>query len=79
MVVTDRESLNSIDVGLLLAKTLFRLYPKDFDPGKIEHLLLHPPTLQAIIDNQPLDRIRALWQPQLDSFRERRQKFLLYR
>jgi uncharacterized protein YbbC (DUF1343 family)/CubicO group peptidase (beta-lactamase class C family) len=79
MVVTDRERLNSVDVGLLLAKTLFRCYPKEFDLGKISHLLLHPPTFQALKDNQPLDRVRALWQPQLDSFKERRQKFLLYR
>ncbi len=78
MIVTDRARLNSVDVGLVLAKTLFRLYPKEFDPGKIAHLLLHPPTLQAIKENQPLDRIHALWQPQLDSFKERRKKFLLY-
>jgi uncharacterized protein YbbC (DUF1343 family) len=78
MVVTDRSQLNSVDVGLVLAKTLFRLHPKEFDPAKIAHLLLHPQTLQAIKENQPLERIRALWQPELDSFKERRQKFLLY-
>ena len=67
-----------VDVGLLIAETLYRLYPKDFDPDKMRHLLLHPPTLAAIKADKPLQEIRALWQKDLDDFMQRRAKYLIY-
>jgi uncharacterized protein YbbC (DUF1343 family) len=67
-----------VDAGLLIAETLYRLYPKDFNPGKMSHLLLHPPTLEAIQADQPLKQIRALWQKDLEEFYKRRAKYLIY-
>jgi uncharacterized protein YbbC (DUF1343 family) len=78
ILITDRERCNSMDAGLLIAKTLYRLYPKNFSVKKMSHLLLHPPTLEAIKADKPLPEIRALWQPDLDEFRARRARFLLY-
>ena len=76
--LTQRDRCNVVDVGLLLAETLYRLYPKDFNPGKMSHLLLHPPTLEAVKADKPLKEIRALWQKDLDDFMQRRAKYLLY-
>ena len=55
ILLTDRDRCNVVDVGLLIAETLYRLYPKDFNPDKMSHLLLHPPTLEAVKADKPLD------------------------
>jgi len=78
IILTDRDRCNVVDVGLLIAETLYRLYPKDFDPDKMRHLLVHPPTLAAIKAGKPLSEIRALWQKDLDEFMQRRAKYLIY-
>ncbi len=78
ILLTDRDRCNVVDVGLLIAETVYRLYPKDFDPDKMRHLLLHPPTLEAVKADKPLAEIRALWQKDLDAFMQRRAKYLIY-
>ncbi len=77
ILLTDREHCRVVDVGLLIAQTLCRLYPKDFNPDKMSHLLLHPATLDAIKANKPLNEIRASWQKGLDEFQQRRAKYLI--
>jgi uncharacterized protein YbbC (DUF1343 family) len=67
-----------VDAGLLIAETMYRLYPKDFNPDKMSHLLLHSPTLEAVKADKPLKEIRALWQTDLDQFMQRRAKYLIY-
>jgi uncharacterized protein YbbC (DUF1343 family)/CubicO group peptidase (beta-lactamase class C family) len=78
ILLTDREACNSVDVGIVIAETLYRLYPHEFSPEKIERLLVHPVTLEAIKANKPLKEIHALWQPDLDQFQKLRSKYLLY-
>jgi uncharacterized protein YbbC (DUF1343 family) len=78
ITLTDRDRCNVVDAGLLIAETMYRLYPKDFNPDKMSHLLLHPPTLAAVKADKPLKEIRALWQPELDQFMQRRAKYLIY-
>ena len=48
VMLTDRDRCIVVDVGLQMAKSLCRLYPKNFPAGKIKHLLLHQPTLDAV-------------------------------
>ena len=79
MVVTDRDVLNAVDVGLALALTLQRLYPNDFALEKVEHLLQHPPTMEAIKSGKSLAEIKQLWATDLEEFKKRREKFLIYR
>ena len=78
LMLTDRDHCNVVDVGLQIALTLGQLYPKDFPVDKIKHLLLHAPTLAALKANKPLAEIRASWQAELETFTQRRAKFLLY-
>lgn len=78
LVLTDRDACNVVDVGLLIAKTLCRLHPQQFDPGKLSHLLLDPLTLEAVKQDKPLSEIRASWEPKLVEFRKTRAKYLLY-
>jgi uncharacterized protein YbbC (DUF1343 family)/CubicO group peptidase (beta-lactamase class C family) len=78
LLLTDRDACNSVDLGLQIAKTVYRLYPEHFDPNKLQRLLLHPPTLEAIKSDKPLREIHALWQKELDVFQAVRAKYLLY-
>jgi uncharacterized protein YbbC (DUF1343 family) len=78
IMLTDRDRCNVVDAGLLIAETMYRLYPKDFKPDKMGHLLLHPPTLEAVKADKPLKEIHALWQKDLDEFLLRRAKYLIY-
>ncbi|MCW5550721.1 MAG: DUF1343 domain-containing protein [Verrucomicrobiae bacterium] len=75
---TDRDACNVVDIGLLIAKTLYRWYPNDFNPDKIKHLLLHNRTLEAIKSDKPLEEIRASWSTDVTEFQKRREKFLIY-
>ncbi len=77
-MLTDRDRFNSVDVGLELARRLYRLYPDNFKLDKMAHLLLHPPTMEAVKADKPLAAIHALWQKDLDAFQQRRAKYLIY-
>jgi uncharacterized protein YbbC (DUF1343 family) len=78
LMITDRDALDAVDVGLLLASTLQRLYPEAFALEKLNTLLQHRATLDAIKAGKPPGEIRGLWTGDLDAFRRRRQKFLIY-
>ena len=78
LMITDRDALDAVDVGIALALALQRLYPKDFALDKVQHLLQHPPTLDAIKAGKTLAEIKRLWESDLDEFKKRREKFLIY-
>ena len=78
ILLIDRVRCNVVDVGLLLATTLCRLYPDKFEPERMSHLLLHKPTLDAIRAGKSIKDIHAGWQPEFEEFQKRRAKFLLY-
>jgi uncharacterized protein YbbC (DUF1343 family)/CubicO group peptidase (beta-lactamase class C family) len=79
ILLTDRDRCNSVDVGLQIAKTLYRLYPDNFSLKKMTHLLLHDATLEALRQDKPLAEIHALWEKDLQEFRARREKFVIYK
>ncbi len=79
ITLTHRQNYRSLDTGLIIARTLLELYPKKFDPKhKLNTLLLHPPTLKALSDQQSLSDIRKHWQPELKEFIKRRKRYLIY-
>ena len=79
VVVTDREALRSLDVGITLALTLQRMYPGSFALPKLNTLLLDAPTLDAIREGKKLPEILQLWESELAAFRLRREAWFLYR
>ena len=79
LVLTDRDACNVVDVGLLIARTLYRWYPNQFNPDKIKHLLLHQPTLDAVKADKSLADIRSSWRAEVEEFQKRREKFLIYK
>lgn len=79
VMLNDRDRCNVVDVGLQIARTLYRLYPKEFNPDKMKNLLLHGATLAAIKANQPLDEIHAIWRIDRVDFEQRRERYLIYK
>jgi uncharacterized protein YbbC (DUF1343 family) len=79
IVITDRNQLNAVDLGIVLALTLHRLHPKEYALDKIAHLLRDPATLKAIESGQSLARIKQDWEAGLRQFQKRRDPFLLYK
>ncbi len=78
LVLTDRDALNAVDLGLTLALTLQRLYPGQFALEKMRPLLTDEATMNAIKEGKPLAAIREAWQKDLAAFQARRAKYLLY-
>jgi uncharacterized protein YbbC (DUF1343 family)/CubicO group peptidase (beta-lactamase class C family) len=78
VLVTDRDACSVVDIGLAMAELLFRLYPTEFSPEKLERLLANPATLNAIKANKPLSEIHSMWEADLQGFRKLRAKYLMY-
>ncbi len=76
--ITDRSALRAVDVGMALAATLRRLYPKEFKIAELDRLLQHPATLAAIREGRSWQATRDAWLPELREFERRRAPFLLY-
>lgn len=77
--LTDRDTCRVVDIGLLLAGTLHRLYPTNFNLEKFDRLLGHRATMDALAAGKSIEDIRARWAPALAEFNDRRAKHLLYK
>jgi uncharacterized protein YbbC (DUF1343 family) len=78
IVVTDREKLQAVDVGLAIGLAAQKLYPREFALQKVQTLLQHTNTLQAFKAGKAISQIKAAWENELTDFKRRRQKYLLY-
>ena len=56
-----------------------RLYPKDYALDKTKALLRHPATHDAIKAGASLDYIKSSWKSDLDQFKKRRARYLIYK
>jgi hypothetical protein len=68
----------AVDVGIQLALTLHRLYPADYPLARLQPLLRDAKTVEAIKAGKSLQAIRELWTADLEQFRLRRSRYLLY-
>ena len=78
LIVTDRNALHPVELGLALGHTLHRLYPKEFDLVKFNRLLLDQPTIDEIKQDRPWKDIAKRWSEAAAGFAVRRKAFLLY-
>lgn len=78
ILLKDPAKCPSVELGLALAQALRQLYPSEWKTEKLNTLLCHPATEQAILNNLPHASIIAEWQQDLDAFADRRRKHLLY-
>ena len=78
LVITDRQTLRPVDVGVFIALTLRRLYPADYALDKVQPLLRDAAVLEAIKAQRPLTAIKQGWAADLGRFQLRRAQFLIY-
>jgi len=79
MRITDRAAVRAMRVGLEIAVTLQRLYPKQFDAAKLLLLLGNAETVQQLQAGASPEEIVAGWAPSLSAFELVRRKYFLYK
>jgi uncharacterized protein YbbC (DUF1343 family)/CubicO group peptidase (beta-lactamase class C family) len=79
LIVTDREAVRPVTVGLALAGQLRARHRDQFKPEAIQNLLVNRSTMWAFLRGEPLDRILAWANNDRVSFLNRRASYLMYR
>jgi uncharacterized protein YbbC (DUF1343 family)/CubicO group peptidase (beta-lactamase class C family) len=78
IVVTDRNALDSPELGIEIASALHTLYPDQFEMKNLDNLMFNDATMKAISAGQDPRRVWVDWIDKLDAFKEVRAKYLLY-
>ncbi len=76
--VTDRNVLDSPELGIELISALHHLYP-DFAMAKAERLIANVDTMRALENQEDPRKIAEGWKTDLAAFEQRRQSYLLYK
>jgi uncharacterized protein YbbC (DUF1343 family)/CubicO group peptidase (beta-lactamase class C family) len=79
MVVLDRNTLDSPELGVELASALRKLYPADFKIDRMKDLLVNQGVYDALLAGTDPRRIAQEWRSDTEKFDELRQKYLLYK
>jgi uncharacterized protein YbbC (DUF1343 family)/CubicO group peptidase (beta-lactamase class C family) len=79
IVVTDREAIRPVAVGLSLARVLRERYRDQFRPEPIQNLLMNRSTMWAFLRGDTLPRVMAWAEVARASFLNRRASYLIYR
>ncbi len=79
LMVLDRNTLDSPELGIELASALHRLYPNDFKMERMADLLVNQAVFEAIEAGEDPRRIAEDWQDRLERFVRLREKYLLYK
>jgi uncharacterized protein YbbC (DUF1343 family) len=79
LTITNRRSFRAMRMGLEIADALRRLYPEKFQLEKIIALLGSQSTIDRLKRGDAAADIVAGWSRDLEKFREKREKYLLYK
>jgi uncharacterized protein YbbC (DUF1343 family) len=79
IVITDRLELAPLRIGFEVARQLTRLFPQGWDHKQYDRLLANAAVYRAVVEGKTVGEIEALYQADLDQFRQRREKFLIYK
>jgi uncharacterized protein YbbC (DUF1343 family) len=74
----NRAVFEPVRTGIAMALALRKLHGKDWDASHLRRMLGDPAVAQAILDGNRLADIEALYKNDLDAFRAKRMKYLLY-
>eukprot|EP00913_Durusdinium_trenchii_P035276 g33006.t1 len=79
IIITDRESFHPLRTGLEFARQLRSLFPRDWDTKSFNRLLSDRNTFSSVLAKKTVREIRADYHRELDAFRVRRDRFLIYK
>jgi uncharacterized protein YbbC (DUF1343 family) len=77
--VTDRNAFMPVRSGVAIALALRELHPGEWEIDKMDRLLQKKEAVEAIKAGKPVTEIEATWTKDLEAFRAKRERFLLYR
>ena len=73
VLVTDWRTFQPVRTGIHIAVALHELFPDAWDTKRLDWLLKHKPTFEAILKGTPADEIIATWRrPELPARRVER-------
>jgi uncharacterized protein YbbC (DUF1343 family) len=78
IVLKDRDRLDAVGLGIEILAALRCLYPAEFDVDKALLMVGSRAVMQSIRDGQDPAAISAAWQASLETFKQRRENYLLY-
>jgi uncharacterized protein YbbC (DUF1343 family)/CubicO group peptidase (beta-lactamase class C family) len=78
IIVTDRNTLDSPQVGIEIASALHTLYPQKFETKNLDRLMLNRASMDAINAGEDPRRLWLDWVEAIDQFKSIRAKYLLY-
>jgi uncharacterized protein YbbC (DUF1343 family) len=78
IVITRRDRFRGVRTGLTIAAALRQEFPENWDTTHFNRLLADEGVYRAVLDGHSVERIEASYQDELDTYRQRREKFLLY-
>jgi uncharacterized protein YbbC (DUF1343 family)/CubicO group peptidase (beta-lactamase class C family) len=79
LIVTDREAIRPVTVGLAVGRVLHERYRSQFKAEPIQNLLVNRSTMWAFLRGEPLPRVAAWAEAARASFLNRRASYLIYR
>lgn len=79
ILITDRQTFDPLRTGFAIAHQLRMQHPEEWESKGYARLLNDAATLEAIQNGQSVRTIQAGYQTELEEFRKRRDKFLIYR
>jgi uncharacterized protein YbbC (DUF1343 family) len=74
----NRAVFDPIRTGLAMALALCKLHGKEWDSTRLRRMLGDPMVAQAVVEGRALSEIEALFRDDLEAFRAKRAKYLLY-
>ena len=79
LIVTDREAIRPVSVGLALGRTLRTRHRDQFRPENIQNLLVNRSTMWAFLRGEAFERVTAWAEIDRSAFLNRRASYLIYR
>jgi uncharacterized protein YbbC (DUF1343 family) len=76
--ISERARFDPVRTGLAIAIALRKLHGPNWDDSRLRRMLGDPAVAQAIHDGRTLGDIEALYKEELERFRSKRAKYLLY-
>ena len=78
ILVTDRDRLNAVQVGLTLAVILRRLYPEEWQPERLQTMLVSARAQEALLAGASYADMAAGWAEALRGYEDRARAVWLY-
>ncbi len=78
IIITDRAKFRPVPNGLEIAAALRKLYPAQWKVDDYMRLLVNADTLERLKRGQPPGDIECSWSEQLEDFKRRRARALIY-